>query len=35
MGWTTPMTLGHEGAGIVHEIGEGVTEFKVGDSVLV
>ena len=29
------MTLGHEGAGIVHEIGEGVTEFKVGDSVLV
>lgn len=35
MGWSTPMTLGHEGAGIVHELGEGVTEFKVGDSVLV
>lgn len=35
MGWTTPMTLGHEGAGTIHELGEGVTEFKIGDSVLV
>lgn len=35
MGWSTPMTLGHEGAGVVYELGEGVTEFKVGDSVLV
>jgi propanol-preferring alcohol dehydrogenase len=34
-GWRTPMTLGHEGAGIVHELGEGVTEFELGDSVLV
>jgi propanol-preferring alcohol dehydrogenase len=31
-----PMTLGHEGAGIVHEIGEGVdSTLKVGDSVAV
>jgi alcohol dehydrogenase, propanol-preferring len=35
MGWKTPMTLGHEGAGVVHELGEGVTEFEIGDSVLV
>jgi propanol-preferring alcohol dehydrogenase len=35
MGWTTPMTLGHEGAGIVHELGAGVTEFALGDSVAV
>lgn len=35
MGWRTPMTLGHEGAGIVHELGAGVTEFSLGDSVLV
>ncbi len=34
-GWSVPMTLGHEGAGIVHEIGAGVTEFSVGDAVLV
>ncbi|GAA3890633.1 NAD(P)-dependent alcohol dehydrogenase [Leifsonia kafniensis] len=30
-----PLTLGHEGAGIVHELGAGVTQFKVGDSVAV
>jgi len=35
MGWSTPMTLGHEGAGTVHELGEGVTEFELGDSVAV
>lgn len=35
MGWNTPMTLGHEGAGIVHELGEGVTEFSLGDSVAI
>jgi propanol-preferring alcohol dehydrogenase len=28
-------TLGHENAGWVSEVGEGVTEFKVGDAVLV
>lgn len=30
-----PLTLGHEGAGIVHEIGAGVSSVKVGDSVAV
>lgn len=30
-----PLTLGHEGAGIVAAIGEGVTAVKVGDSVAV
>lgn len=30
-----PLTLGHEGAGIVHEVGPGVTAVKVGDSVAV
>ncbi|CAN5142623.1 NAD(P)-dependent alcohol dehydrogenase [soil metagenome] len=31
-----PLTLGHEGAGIIHEFGEGVeTTMKIGDSVAV
>lgn len=30
-----PLTLGHEGAGIVDEVGAGVTAVKVGDSVAV
>lgn len=29
-----PVVLGHEGAGIVESIGEGVTTVKVGDSVI-
>ena len=29
-----PLILGHEGAGVVREVGEGVSEFKVGDHVL-
>jgi NDMA-dependent alcohol dehydrogenase len=29
-----PLVLGHEGAGVVVEIGEGVTEFAVGDHVV-
>jgi len=29
-----PSVLGHEGAGIVHEIGAGVTTLKVGDHVI-
>lgn len=29
-----PLVLGHEGAGVVVEVGEGVTEFKVGDHVV-
>jgi S-(hydroxymethyl)glutathione dehydrogenase/alcohol dehydrogenase len=31
---TLPMVLGHEGAGVVTEVGEGVSEFAVGDHVL-
>src|SRR4051794_19721670 len=30
-----PMVLGHEGAGVVEEIGEGVTGFEVGDHIVV
>lgn len=29
-----PLVLGHEGAGVVVEIGEGVTEFAIGDHVV-
>ena len=31
----TPMVLGHEGAGIVEEVGDGVTAAAVGDHVLL
>lgn len=34
-GYPLPMTLGHEGAGIVDMLGEGVTEVAVGDAVAV
>ena len=30
-----PYIPGGEGAGVVHEVGEGVTKFKVGDRVYV
>jgi len=30
-----PLTLGHEGTGIVHELGEGVEHIEVGDAVAV
>lgn len=30
-----PMVLGHEGAGVVEEVGEGVTHVKKGDHVLL
>ena len=29
-----PLVLGHEGAGTVVQVGEGVSEFQVGDSVI-
>ena len=35
LGWQIPFTLGHESAGWVHEVGEGVTGFAVGDAVAV
>jgi S-(hydroxymethyl)glutathione dehydrogenase / alcohol dehydrogenase len=31
----TPMVLGHEGAGVVVETGEGVTRVKAGDRVII
>ncbi len=30
-----PCVLGHEGAGIVEELGEGVTQFEIGDHVVL
>ena len=30
-----PIVLGHEGAGVVEELGEGVTGFAVGDHVIL
>ena len=30
-----PVVLGHEGAGVVEEVGEGVTDFQVGDHVVL
>lgn len=30
----TPLILGHEGAGVITAVGEGVTEFAVGDHVV-
>ncbi len=35
LGFTPPFTLGHENAGWVAEVGEGVTPFKEGDAVAV
>src|SRR3954465_6012405 len=31
----TPIVLGHEGAGIIEEVGEGVTSLAVGDHVVL
>lgn len=31
----TPIVLGHEGAGVVEELGEGVTNLAVGDHVVI
>src|SRR2546421_11467944 len=30
----TPLVLGHEGAGLVREVGEGVTRVRAGDHVV-
>ena len=35
MGLQFPAILGHEGAGIVDAVGEGVTDLKPGDKVLL
>ncbi len=35
MGPTLPYTIGHENAGWVHEIGSGVTNLQVGDTVIL
>lgn len=32
---TVPVVMGHEGAGIVREVGRGVTQFKPGDHVVM
>lgn len=34
-GYPLPLTLGHEGAGIVDKLGDGVTEVAVGDDVAI
>ena len=35
MGMAFPIVLGHEGAGYVEEVGEGVTHLAVGDPVVI
>jgi len=35
MPWTLPMTLGHENAGFVHQLGPGVSGLEVGQPVAV
>jgi S-(hydroxymethyl)glutathione dehydrogenase/alcohol dehydrogenase len=33
--WPAPAVLGHEGAGIIEEVGPGVTKLKAGDHVVI
>ena len=33
--WPAPAVLGHEGAGIVEQVGTGVTNVEVGDHIIV
>lgn len=35
LSWGKPIVMGHEGAGIVVKVGEGVTDFKQGDAVIL
>ncbi|WDE98534.1 Zn-dependent alcohol dehydrogenase [Lentisphaera profundi] len=35
MTWDRPLIMGHEGAGIVEQIGEGVSSVKPGDAVML
>lgn len=35
LSWGKPIVMGHEGAGIVERTGSGVTEFAVGDKVIL
>lgn len=35
LNWGKPIVLGHEGAGIVEKIGSGITNFKIGDKVIL
>tara|TARA_R110002126_G_scaffold34643_1_gene107043 strand:+ start:5666 stop:6781 length:1116 start_codon:yes stop_codon:yes gene_type:complete len=33
--WGKPIVLGHEGAGIVEKVGKDVTDFKIGDKIIL
>ncbi len=35
LNWGKPIVLGHEGAGVVEQIGSEITDFKVGDKVIL
>ncbi|MDB6035633.1 MAG: S-(hydroxymethyl)mycothiol dehydrogenase [Verrucomicrobiales bacterium] len=35
LSWNRPLVMGHEGAGVVHEVGIGVTHVKPGDRVVL
>lgn len=35
MSWGKPLVMGHEGAGLVREVGPAVTRFKPGDAVIL
>ncbi len=35
LNWGKPIVLGHEGAGVVEQIGSEITDFKIGDKVIL
>lgn len=35
LSWTRPLVMGHEGAGVVADVGPGVTHVQAGDSVVL